>query len=77
MKNNEINFGDLDETFAAVKPQLEQDRELVREICEIDSGLSDYAVEFVESVARRVIGDGLELTTQQRQFAEKLASDHS
>lgn len=48
------------------------DEDLVRELCDIESGLSDWEVEFVENVARRVLDEHLSLSPRQRETAEKI-----
>lgn len=50
----------------------EEDEDLVAELCEIESGLSDWEVEFVDSIARHLENFGT-LTTRQRTKAEQIA----
>lgn len=42
------------------------DSELVETLCEIDSGLSAWEIEFVESLAKWVQDEGRSLTENQR-----------
>ena len=50
--------------------QLHADQELVRELCEIDGGLSAWEVEFTESVAKQV--ETRTLTDKQRDIVERI-----
>lgn len=52
--------------------QLDSDAELVDALCAIDEGLSEWEVEFVESVAARVHDDRRVLTEKQRAIAERI-----
>ena len=42
------------------------DRELVDELAEVESGLTEWECRFADDVAKRVIDHGLGLTRQQR-----------
>jgi len=48
------------------------DEALVEALCGIDHGLTDWEVEFVESVAKRVLDDGRGLSEKQRKRAEAI-----
>ena len=50
--------------------QLHADQELVRELCDIDSGLSAWEVEFTESVAKQV--ESRPLSDKQREVVERI-----
>lgn len=69
----------LDAAFAApsndnnpVESMMTKDTRLARELCEVDHGLSDWEVNFVESVARRVLDKKIPFTTQQRAKATQI-----
>lgn len=49
-----------------------EDEAIVRELCDIESGLSSWELDFVESVARQVEDRGRSLTPSQRQKAEQI-----
>lgn len=49
-----------------------QDRQLVRELTEIESGLTDWEEQFVEDIADKVLGKGWMLTPKQREKAEQI-----
>ncbi len=46
-----------------------EDADLVQQLCDIESGLSDWEVGFVESVAAQVLDDGGWLSAAQREKA--------
>ncbi len=46
--------------------QLNIDRADVKTACSIGEGLSDWEVEFVESLAKQVLDDGRSLSIKQR-----------
>lgn len=45
------------------------DKEIVRKLCSIEHGLSEWEVGFVESIASRVIDNEQPLTEKQRERA--------
>lgn len=51
---------------------IRDDRKLADELCEIEWGLTDWEVEFVESIARQVHDDKRALTPDQRKKAEQI-----
>lgn len=51
---------------APSKDLVMDDSELVETLCEIDSGLSAWEIEFVESLAKWVQDEGRSLTENQR-----------
>ena len=55
---------------------IKQDRKLVDALCEIDHGLDDYEVEFVEGIAHQVHDDKKGLTPAQLKFALELQEKH-
>lgn len=48
------------------------DDELAQALCEIDHGLTPWEVDFVESIAKRVLDEGRSLTGGQREKAEDI-----
>jgi|CXWL01.1.fsa_nt_gi hypothetical protein len=48
------------------------DRELMETLAEIDEGLSDSDVDFVDSLAKQVLDRNKLLSTKQRPIAEKI-----
>lgn len=48
------------------------DEDLVKGLCEIESGLTDWEVKFVDSVASRILDRRIELTDKQRNIAERI-----
>jgi hypothetical protein len=54
--------------------QIDEDRALVARLCEIDDGLSEWEVRFVESVARQVL-DNRVMTATQRARAQQIEED--
>lgn len=50
----------------------EDDKRLVDELCAIEDGLSEWEVEFTESVSRWVIDDRRLLTDKQRATVERI-----
>ncbi len=56
--------------------KYDEDRKLVDELCEIDSGLNDWELGFVESVTEQVIEEGYKLTDAQRDKAEQIMEEH-
>lgn len=50
--------------------QLHTDQELVRELCEIDHGLSAWEIEFAESVSKQV--ESRALSDKQRDKVEAI-----
>lgn len=57
-----IDFDDLDDELDDAAPQ--EHRDLVDELCEVEFGLSQWEVEFVESLAR-TLERGFHLTQAQ------------
>jgi hypothetical protein len=55
--------------------QWEEDRDLVEELCAIEDGLSDWEVEFVESISKWVLEEKRVLTARQRETAERIAGE--
>lgn len=55
---------------------IKQDRALVDALCEIDHGLTEWEVEFVEGVARQVHDEKRALTLAQTRIALKLHDKH-
>ena len=53
------------------KAQLALDRDLVESI-DVESGLSEWEAEFVDSVLRQVRSEGKILSGKQRQVAERI-----
>lgn len=51
---------------------LKQDRELMHDLCEIEEGLTDWEVEFIESVAAQVFDLEQSLTPDQLETALEL-----
>ena len=51
---------------------IEADARLVRELCDVDEGLTQWEINFVESIAKQVIDKGRELTEKQRETARKI-----
>jgi hypothetical protein len=49
-----------------------QDRNLVRRLCAVDHGLSEWEVDFVESIAHVVEDEGRMLSPDQRHKAEEI-----
>lgn len=45
------------------------DAEIVADLCEIERGMSEWEVEFVESLAKQVRSSGYALTARQREKA--------
>lgn len=54
---------------------IKQDRDLVDALCDINSGLNDWEVEFVEGIARQVHDEKKGLSPKQREIALKLEED--
>ena len=52
------------------------DSDLVEEVCEIESGLSDWEVKFIEDVTKQV-EDQQELTWRQRSKLAQIISQRS
>jgi hypothetical protein len=48
---------------------IRQDRELVRALCDIDRGLTDWEVAFIEGIAHQVIDQRQQLTPRQLKSA--------
>ncbi len=48
------------------------DREIVDELCEIDAGLNDWELDFVQDIARRVMTNVYTLSDAQRHKAEEI-----
>lgn len=55
-----------------MKRPSEEERSIVRDLCRIESGLTDWELRFVESVAKRVQTDGLPLSLKQMEIAERI-----
>mgnify|MGYP001564064290 CR=1 FL=1 len=53
------------------KTPLQLDRELARELCALDHGLSEWEVGFAESICKQT-ERGVPLTDKQRATAEKI-----
>lgn len=53
------------------------DRELVDALCEIDHGLRDWEVEFIESIAELVIDQQQELSPAQKRKGEEILEERS
>ena len=51
---------------------IKQDRELVDALCDIERGLTDWEVEFVEGIARQVHDEKRALTPKQLEVALKI-----
>ena len=51
---------------------IRDDRKLVDELCQISWGLSDWEVEFVESIARQIHDDKRALSSDQRTKAQEI-----
>lgn len=49
-----------------------EDRDLVAALCEIDHGLTDWEVNFVEDIARQVLDRKQGLTPKQLQIALRI-----
>lgn len=56
------------------KKQLEADARLMKKLCDIDYGLDDYEVQFVDDVTKQV-ERGKPLTEKQRAKAEKILEE--
>lgn len=48
------------------------DRELVQYLCDIEEGLTDWEVRFVESISKHVLEQGESLSPTQRHKAEEI-----
>ena len=55
---------------------IKDDRLLVKKLCDIESGLTHWEVEFVEGIARQVYDDKRALTIAQREVAEEIEEAH-
>lgn len=55
---------------------IKQDRELADELCEIDHGLTEWEVEFVEGIAHQVHDEKRGLSLAQRKIALALHKKH-
>ena len=55
---------------------IKKDRELVDALCEIDHGLSEWEVEFVEGIARQVHDEKKGLSPKQRRISEEIFEEH-
>lgn len=51
---------------------IADDRLLVTHLCDIDSGLNDWEVDFVEGIAKQVLDTNRALTTKQRIIGEMI-----
>lgn len=51
------------------------DEEICRELCEIEDGLSEWEVDFVDSINKQNSQDGKSLTGRQRKKAEEILQD--
>jgi len=51
------------------------DEELVKKLCDIESGLSNWEENFVESVASQVLDQHKTLSVPQRRVAEKILDE--
>ena len=58
--------------MAAEKTRWDQDKDLVDELCAIEHGLSDWEMDFVDSIDNWVVKQKKTLTTNQRNTAEKI-----
>lgn len=52
------------------------DRELVDALCEIEEGLTEWEVNFVDSITKQVIDQARTLSSKQRAKAEAILDDH-
>lgn len=51
------------------------DRDLIRSLCDLEEGLSEWEVEFVDDIAQRMKADpGMTLTLKQRAKATEIAN---
>ena len=55
--------------------QAVTDEELVKKLCDIESGLSNWEENFVESVASQVLDQHKTLSVPQRRVAEKILDE--
>jgi len=55
---------------------IKQDRDLADQLCEIDHGLTEWEVDFVEGIARQVHNEKRALTPKQIEIALKLHDKH-
>ncbi len=55
---------------------IRQDRELIDALCEIDHGLTEWEVEFVEGISHQVHDDKRGLSPKQLQIALKIQEEH-
>lgn len=55
---------------------IRDDRKLVNELCDIEEGLTDWEVDFVEGIARQVHDDKRALSPKQRLIAVQIRRKH-
>lgn len=54
---------------------LQEDADLVEELAEIEDGLNEWEVEFVESVCQQVLEERLSLSEKQREKAKEILEE--
>ena len=54
---------------------LSKDESLVRRLCDLESGLTGWELDFVEAVAEQVLEEGRKLTDGQREKAEQILEE--
>ncbi len=55
---------------------ITNDTKLVEELCEIEEGMSDWEVDFVEGIAKQVLDDRKPLSPKQTQVALKIRREY-
>lgn len=51
------------------------DEELMKKLCDIESGLSDWEQNFVEDVSAQLLDRNIPLTARQRRVAERILTE--
>lgn len=54
---------------------LNEDEQLVRDLCFIDHGLTDKEIDTIEELAVKVLDEGNPLTTEERDWCLELLSE--
>lgn len=52
--------------------QFERDEELVEQLLDVESGLTEWEVDFIDNLGRQVIDQQRELSEKQRAKAEQI-----